>query len=212
MLLLRHSRLLDSGILVNLSIAEKGRTKAYIRIARVLQGFRGNIIVTPCPSPRRFSATPRYGLQRCAMIARCCPVYEVRWLSGRKRRTRNAVCQRWYLGFESLTHLHRHSGFAVQPGSRLLGALSPPFPETGNLQNSVSGARSAAIIFFRVTRVTPPKAEKPVAAESGYFGIKLTETLANEHAHGSRKTFQRGAGLCTQSRGWWCEFTRSGKL
>jgi len=56
-------------------------------------------------------------------------------------------------------HLHRHSGFAVQPGSRLLGALSPPFPETGNLQNSLSGARSATIIFFRVTRVTPPEAE-----------------------------------------------------
>ena len=41
------------------------------------------------------------------MIATRCPVYEVRWLSGRKRRTRNAVCQQWYLGFESLTHLHR---------------------------------------------------------------------------------------------------------
>ena len=45
------------------------------------------------------------------MIATRCPVYEVRWLSGRKRRTRNAVCQQWYLGFESLTHLHRHITF-----------------------------------------------------------------------------------------------------
>lgn len=69
---------------------------------------------------------PQYGLRGRAMIARCCPVYEVRWLSGRKRRTRNAVCQQWYLGFESLTHLHRQYGSASAAGRRR-DPRSPPF-------------------------------------------------------------------------------------
>ena len=90
------------------------------------------------PSERmteRIFPTSRYGLRGRGMIATCCLVYEVRWLSGRKRRTRNAVCQQWYLGFESLTHLHRQIGLDVPPDSGLNGYLattsSPPFPDTG---------------------------------------------------------------------------------
>jgi hypothetical protein len=45
-----------------------------------------------------------------------------------------------------------------------LGALSPALPEAGNRRNAIRSARSAAIIFFRVTRVTPPEARKPLAA------------------------------------------------
>ncbi len=74
----------------------------------------------------RIFPTFRYGLRGRSIIARCCPVYEVRWLSGRKRRTRNAVCQQWYLGFESLTHLHRQSRPDVQPDSGLTGVPSRP--------------------------------------------------------------------------------------
>ncbi|SBV32873.1 protein of unknown function [uncultured Sphingopyxis sp.] len=34
------------------------------------------------------------------------PLSEESWLSGRKRRTRNAKCRQRYRGFESLTLLH----------------------------------------------------------------------------------------------------------
>jgi len=84
-----------------------------------------------------------------------------------------------------------------------MGARSLPFPEAGNHQNNLSSARSAAIIFFRVTRVTPPEAKKPVAAESGYFGIRAANSPSREHAHSGRETFQLGAENGTQGRGWW---------
>jgi hypothetical protein len=61
MLLLRHSRFLDSEILVSLSIAEKGRTKAYIRIATVLQGFQAIISITPTHLPVEFLPRPDMG-------------------------------------------------------------------------------------------------------------------------------------------------------